>query len=121
MKMKTMTMAAIALTLGGAAHAQGLQRVSDQATFEAALAGKQLRLGLFGVALTVGTDGTITGRATGSDVTGTWSWQDGFFCREMMWGDTEIPYDCQSVEIGGGQVRFVAERGAGDDATFNLR
>ena len=61
-------------------------------------------------------------RAAGQDITGTWVWQDGFFCREMAWGSNAIPYDCQLVEVkGSNEIRFTVDRGAGDDATFVIR
>lgn len=121
---QTLTAAAVAITAAvwsDAASAQGLARVTDVTEFNTMMAGKQLRLGIMGIALTVSPDGTIAGVASGFDVTGTWSWQDGYFCREMDWGGTEIPYNCQLVEAGGGQIRFTSDRGAGDDATLNLR
>ena len=97
-------------------------KVTDRGEFLELLQGKQLRLGLFGVSLNVVPDGTIEGRASGWDVTGTWSWQDGYFCREMDWSGTEIPYNCQLVEADGSdRMRFTVDRGAGDAATFNLR
>ena len=118
---RTIKMAVLAGMIASGAAAQGLTRVSDEAAFNQMVAGKQLRLGLMGIALTVSPDGTISGTASGYDVTGTWSWQDGYFCREMSWGGTPIPYNCQLVEAGGGQIRFVSDQGSGDDATFNLR
>ncbi len=125
--MKRTLMAAALATLGVGgfaatdAAAQSLTRITDVAEFNAILAGKQLRLGLMGIALTVAPDGTVTGSATGYPVTGTWSWQDGYFCREMDWGGTAIPFNCQLIEFGGGQMRVTSDRGAGDDATFNVR
>jgi len=72
--------------------------------------------------LSVTADGAIQGRAAGRDVTGDWSWQEGYFCRKMMWGEREIPYNCQLVEIrNGDEMRFTVDRGAGDSATFKLR
>jgi len=83
---------------------------------------RELRLGLFGISLVISPEGTIEGSASGWPVTGTWEWQDGFFCREMDWGGTEIPYNCQLVEVrGDSEIRFTVDRGAGESAAFNLR
>lgn len=114
------TAAALALTLA-AAPALAFERVSDLSTFNALVAGKELRIGLYGLSLSVTPDGAIRGRAVGYDVTGSWSWQDGYFCRQMDWSGTEIPYNCQLVEVDGSRMRFTTDRGAGDDAVFNLR
>jgi hypothetical protein len=40
----------------------------------------------------------------------------------MDWSGTEIPYNCQLVEVAGdSQIRFTVDQGAGDSATLNLR
>ena len=81
-----------------------------------------MRKGLFGISLQVQPDGQIKGRAMGWDVTGTWDWKDGYFCREMDWSGYAIPMNCQLVEAKGNQqIRFTVDRGAGDSASFNLR
>lgn len=104
------------------ASAQAFETVSDRDTFLALLDGRELRLGVFGIALDVRADGSIVGRASGWDVVGTWSWQDGYFCREMDWSGMPIPYNCQLVEVqNNAKMRFTVDRGAGDEATFNLR
>lgn len=104
------------------AHAAEFVRVSDEAAFLDLMDGKELRIGVVGLALAVNPDGSILGSAAGFDVTGNWTWQDGYFCREMLWGDTEIPYNCQLVEARGTDaMRFTVDQGAGDAAEFNLR
>jgi hypothetical protein len=67
-------------------------------------------------------DGQINGSALGWDVTGTWAWEDGYFCREIDWSGKPIPYNCQLVEVqDNAKIRFTVDKGAGDEATFNLR
>ena len=79
-------------------------------------------MGLFGISLKVEPDGEIRGSAMGWDVTGTWEWQDGYFCREMDWSGYPIPKNCQLVEAKGDEaIRFTVDKGAGDSASFNLR
>lgn len=104
------------------ASVQAFETVTDRETFIAILDGRGLRLGVFGISLDVRPDGSIIGRASGWDVVGTWAWQDGYFCREMDWSGTPIPYNCQLVEVrDNAKMRFTVDRGAGDEATFNLR
>jgi hypothetical protein len=104
------------------AAAESFSRISDKSEFIETVSGKELRLGLFGISLKVEEDGEIKGRALGWDVTGTWEWQDGYFCREMDWSGYPIPKNCQLVEARGGQeIRFTVDRGAGDSASFRLR
>ena len=62
------------------------------------------------------------GDALGWQITGSWWWNDGYFCREMDWEGYAIPYNCQLVETNDGRiVRFTVDRGTGDSAQFRLR
>ena len=117
-------LAVLALALFSAcpASAQEFVPVSDEAAFLSLLDGRELRLGVVGLALSVNPDGTIIGAAAGFEVTGSWTWQDGYFCREMDWSGKEIVYDCQLVEMRDGKrMRFTERRGEGDSASFDLR
>jgi hypothetical protein len=114
--------AAILLGTAPVVFANEFRALSDRTEFMATVEGRELRLGLFGVSLEILPDGRIDGSASGWPLTGSWSWEDGFFCREMDWGGTEIPYNCQLVEVkNDAQIRFTVDRGAGDSASFNLR
>ncbi|WP_235933091.1 dihydrodipicolinate reductase [Paragemmobacter ruber] len=107
---------------GMPALAEGFSRISDRSEFVQTVQDKELRLGMFGISLTVEEDGEIKGRALGWDVTGTWEWRDGYFCREMDWSGYPIPQNCQLVEARGGEeIRFTVDKGAGDSASFKLR
>lgn len=112
--------AAVLITTGSAAAAD-FQPVTDRDTFLQLLGDKNLSNRLYGISLKVSADGTIAGTGAGWEVTGTWSWQDGFFCREMNWGGDPIPYNCQLVETNGPDMRFTTDQGTGDSASFRLR
>jgi hypothetical protein len=112
----------ICVAAGLPAAASGFQPVRDQSTFLSLVEGRELRLNLFRIAIKVLPDGRIEGRALGWDLTGTWSWKDGYFCREMDWSGSPIPYNCQLVEVAGDKrIRFTVDRGEGDSASFSLR
>ena len=112
----------IALTLcANAAYAEGFQPLRDRSAFLATVADKHLRNRLYGVRLMVNPDGTITGSAVGRQITGSWDWQDGYFCRAMRWGTREIPANCQLVETNArAQIRFTVDYGTGDSAVFRI-
>ena len=116
-----MKAAAIVAAMTGTAWADSFQPVTDQSTFVELVNGRNLTNRLYNLSLNVSPSGNISGSALGWDVTGTWSWQGGYFCREMAWGGDPIPYNCQLVEVAGDQVRFTTDRGAGDSAAFRLR
>ena len=103
------------------ALADEFQPVREKAEFLRLLEGRELRLGLFKIGLKVLPDGRIEGSALGWGITGTWRWQDGYFCREMDWSGKPIPYNCQLVEARGNEMRFTVDQGAGDSAEFRLR
>jgi hypothetical protein len=121
--MKRILAAAIVVCSSAApAAAQDFVPVKDRSAFLDLVSGKELRIGLYGLSLNVLPDGRISGSAVGRSVTGNWSWEDGFFCRDMDWGDRDIGYNCQLVEVAGSsQMRFTVDRGAGQSATFALR
>lgn len=119
---RTILGATIALSMTtGAASAQSYQTVKDRQSFLQIMGDKRLSNRLYGVNLRVTSDGAINGTGAGWDVTGTWSWQGGYFCREMSWGGDPIPYNCQLVETNGRDLRFTTDQGAGDSASFRLR
>jgi len=96
-------------------------RISDRGSFMEAVGGKDLRIGIYGLTLNVLDNGVISGRAVGYDITGSWSWEDGFFCRDMDWSGYPIEYNCQLVEVDGDRIRFTVDQGAGDDAVLRIR
>ncbi|MEL7301663.1 MAG: dihydrodipicolinate reductase [Pseudomonadota bacterium] len=114
---------ATSFALFAALPAMAMEKISDRGEFVDRVEGQVLQTRYLGVAinLQVFEEGQIVGRALGADITGDWAWQDGYFCREMSWGSTPIPYNCQLVEYNGEEMRFTTDRGAGRNAVFDLR
>lgn len=120
--MRRVLITLIALMFALPAGADTYEPVRDKRTFMELVKGKELRLPLWQVSLQLRPDGEIEGSALGWDISGRWAWQDGYFCREMDWSGTVIPYNCQLVEVRGDKsVRFTVDRGEGDSASFKLR
>lgn len=120
--MKHAIFALICATSALPAAAESYVPIKDQATFLSLIEGKELRNYLYGVRLNVFGNGDIDGSAVGWVIAGSWTWQDGYFCRELSWGGDPIPYNCQLVEArGGDRVRFTVDRGAGNSASFRLQ
>ncbi len=74
-----------------------------------------------GVSLTVSPSGNISGRAFGSDVTGAWTWNNGYFCRTLKAGSKVFARNCQLVQQNGDRIRFIADKGAGETANLRIR
>lgn len=111
--------AAIAAFVLPQTAAAELKRIESKSEFVQLVQGKTLSRPL--VSLTVNANGEISGRGATWDVTGSWTWQDGFFCRELNWGGDNLGYNCQEVRADGREVQFTADQGAGDTANFRLR
>ena len=93
--------------------------ITNRSDFENLVIEKKLKR--FLISLSVGVDGKIKGSAAGRNVTGDWDWIDGFFCRTLLWGARELKYNCQLVTFDGRRLRFIADRGKGQSASFALR
>ncbi len=102
-------------------RAEGFEPLDDRENFVDLVGARELRHPVLGISLRVTPDGRIEGDALGWPVKGTWNWKDGYFCREMDWSGTPIPFNCQLVEVTEDRLRFTVDRGAGDSATFRLR
>lgn len=104
------------------ALADEFEPIRDKAQFLDLVKDRDLRIGLYNLTLRLSPNGRIEGKALGWKIVGSWSWKDGYFCREMDWEGMAIPWNCQLVEARGtDEMRFTVDRGAGDSASFRLR
>ena len=112
----------LVLALPVQAAAEEFEPVREKGQFLDLIKDRVLKIGLYNLSLNVRPDGKIDGSALGWDINGSWSWQDGYFCREMDWSGTKIGYNCQLVEVRSGtSMRFTVDQGKGDSAVFRLR
>lgn len=119
--MRSSKLAVVSLVCMLAAHAAHADyaRIDDEVQFRAVITGKTLTRPL--IRLTVSPSGTISGTGASWDVTGRWSWQDGYFCRDLNWGGDDLGYNCQEVRVSGERIRFTSDRGKGESAEFRLK
>lgn len=101
------------------ASAEGFSTVTSRDSFVRMIEGRELRR--FGIRLTVTPDGRITGRAFGTEVSGAWNWNGGYFCRDLYFGNEDLGFNCQTVEVAGQTLRFTSDQGTGDYADLTLR
>ena len=101
------------------AGADAFRAVTDRSQFVSLVSGRTLSYP--GVRLQVTTDGQISGRGLGIKVTGAWQWQGDYFCRDLYWGDRELGANCQQVLANGDTLRFISDRGTGQQADLRLR
>lgn len=118
--MKPILPALCAALIGLAAPAFAeFQQVTSRADFMALVSGKTLTRPL--VRLEVLPDGRIAGKGAAWEVTGKWSWENGYLCRSLEWGGDDLGYNCQQVKAFGTRVRITSDKGTGDSADFRLR
>ena len=68
-------------------------------------------------------DGTLTGAfgKGGKDkLTGTWQWEEQYFCRTATVGKREFGYDCNVVEASGDMLTFTREKGKGKSTQWRI-
>lgn len=109
---------ALAVTFPAVAEAK-FEKVSTKDEFMEITEGK--RMTIFGITVFVTPDGQIGGNAYGRKVSGAWRWQDGYFCRDLYWGQRDFGPNCQEVRVHGNKIRFASDRGAGMSAVLTLR
>lgn len=118
MRRPTLVLLLILALAPAPAAAEGFTRITDRSAFAAAVQGRNLTS--TAVRLTVHPDGVIEGRAFGFAVTGTWDWQDGYFCRTLATAARDFPLNCQKVETDGATIRFTADKGTGETASLRI-
>ncbi|MFK7744351.1 MAG: dihydrodipicolinate reductase [Roseobacter sp.] len=119
MRLNSMTLITVATLICASPAFAEFSQVVDQETFVSLVKGKELKRPF--VNLEVLPDGEITGRGAAWPVEGNWTWNDGYFCRDLFWGGDALGYNCQEVQVTGNRIRFTSDRGAGDSAEFRLR
>lgn len=111
-------LATMVLILPAAPVLADYQPIRDRSEFvEFVTQGDLTRMG---IRLTVTQDGEIVGSAFGRDVSGSWTWEGGYFCRDLFWGEQSFGYNCQEVARDGSSLRFTSDKGEGDSASLRL-
>ncbi len=107
-----------ALAAPAAAQA-GFTPVTTKTEFLKIISGKNLKYS--GASIHLSSAGQIKGKAYGKQVTGTWQWKGGYFCRSIMWGSRDLGPNCEVVKVDGNILRFITDHGKGKRADMSLR
>ncbi|PWK60052.1 dihydrodipicolinate reductase [Roseicyclus mahoneyensis] len=109
----------LSLAAASPAAAEDFSVVNSADRFVSLVNGRELRR--LGIRLNVTPEGQIIGRAFGAPVTGDWTWQGGYFCRDLFWNGDDLGYNCQLVQESGDTLRFTSDQGAGMSADLTLQ
>ncbi len=118
MALRSLFASFLMISLASTAGAE-FAKIDNKAAFTQVVSGKTLTRPL--VKLQVSPQGAISGKGMRWDVTGQWTWQNGYFCRDLYWGGSDLGHNCQEVRINGDSIRFTSDRGRGQYADFRLR
>lgn len=94
------------------ASADSFKRIKKAAEFNQKIVGKKLAFehGTAVIHANGKTDGKLNKQGK---YYGTWVFQKGYYCRNLVIAKKETGTDCQTVEISGNNARFTREKGKG--------
>ena len=99
-------------------ESSGEKTITTEKEFRTKVVGKKLITDR-GYAL-VQEDGSMAGKLGGRELTGEWTWEDGYYCRSVALGDRQLPDDCQMVTIEGDEVTFYRKKGYGNGFVYQI-
>ena len=65
-------------------------------------------------------DGSLTGEFNGKALTGSWTEEDGYFCRKVQLDGEALPDDCQTLTRVEGGIMLGREKGQGSTALYKV-
>ena len=66
-------------------------------------------------------DGTVRGEGPAKGpITGKWTWEGTYYCREITVDGTKFTRDCQAVTLSGNTVNFIHEKGKGISISWTV-
>ncbi|GGH25754.1 hypothetical protein SAMN05444007_103187 [Cribrihabitans marinus] len=96
----------------------GWRRITTRADFCDAVVDRVI-LG-DGLRFVIGSDATISGQAHGVALSGVWTWNEGYFCRNARVGEAETGKDCEVIEVAPGRMRYTRDRGRGASVVVTI-
>jgi len=111
--------AAMSIMMIGCVATPDYQPITTKDEYLTKVVGRTVSLG--DGSSTTNADGTITGQFGGKPIVGTWTWEDGLFCREGTVGAELMERDCQRLEIAGDNLRVTRNSGKGSQSQFRLK
>jgi len=100
----------------------GFMRIATLEQFLDLIADRELELTTSEGFLRLGSDRMISGESNGAIATGSWFWENGFWCREISFdGELLFPLDCQVLEVNGSDFRFTRNQGNGISGLLLIR
>ncbi len=119
------TLATICLTISGCASTlpenAEFERISSKEQYLELVAGRVGRTKGTNITSTAFADGTLKGGSGAKKFSGTWTWEDEYFCREVTVGSKVLEPDCQIIEISGSTLKVTRKKGEGEIVFLQLK
>lgn len=107
-----------ALTMG--ATSAMAEEIKTKDEFLEQIGGRKLVQGDNWVMLTL--DGKVEGQGPKKGkITGTWTWQGPYYCRDITIDGVTLPHDCQAVTKKGDTVTFTHKKGDGVSVSWTIK
>lgn len=109
--LKTYSLAIALVAFGGSAVAEEYTRIMTEAQYRELVVGQTSVTNNGAVRVRTHPDGSISGTASGSTVTGTWRWVGTELCSTVTIGGTSRPESCKIVALSGNRLLVRYENG----------
>lgn len=95
------------------------EEITTKAQFLEQIAGRKLVQEDSWVVLTA--DGKVNGQGPAKgEITGTWVWNETYYCRDITVDGVTFPHDCETVTRDGDTVTFTHEKGEGIEVSWTI-
>lgn len=84
------------------------KQITTEKEFRAKVVGKKLITERG--AIKIHKDGNMTGTLGNREVSGEWTWEEGYWCRSIALDDRQFPDDCQMVTILGDEIDLLSKK-----------
>ena len=125
MRIPKVILTAIVLTVSGCATTAPdnvvYERITSKEQYVELVTGRAGLSKGSNISTTTFADGTMKGGGGGKTFSGTWTWEEEYFCREGTIGSNVLKRDCQTVEISGDSLKIGRNKGKGESVVYILK
>lgn len=107
------------IILATGATASEFKRIETKAEYLNVVAGKRM-VAEWGW-VTAAADGNLTGKVNGQAAQGKWDWKNGFWCRTISFGSTNMPRNCQAIFVSGDNLVSIRDKGQGKQTRMKIK
>jgi hypothetical protein len=119
-KRMLLTVCAGVLTMVATSAFADFKQIKTADQFNSTVVGKKL-VDEHGNTFVMNANGAITAKLKKGKFSGSWVWNGKYWCRNGVFNGKELGTDCQKVEVDGSAVRFVRNKGKGENINNTMK